>query len=113
MPFLPCVGSVHGAAVAFQAGGFYSAEDADSYPTAKSKVKQEGAFCVWTAEEIRALLPDPLEGDSDRKTLADIFMHHYGVKEGGNVSPLKVSWGRWPEASGKEGLRGTLDSGPH
>ncbi|XP_019349910.2 spermatogenesis-associated protein 20 [Alligator mississippiensis] len=72
-----------------RAGGFYSAEDADSYPTAKSKVKQEGAFCVWTAEEIRALLPDPLEGDSDRKTLADIFMHHYGVKEGGNVSPMK------------------------
>nr|XP_042703903.1 spermatogenesis-associated protein 20 isoform X3 [Chrysemys picta bellii] len=72
-----------------RAGGFYSAEDADSYPTAKSKEKREGAFCVWTAEEIRRLLPEPVEGASERKTLADVFMHHYGVKEGGNVSPAK------------------------
>uniref|UniRef100_A0A8C3TD65 Spermatogenesis associated 20 n=1 Tax=Chelydra serpentina TaxID=8475 RepID=A0A8C3TD65_CHESE len=72
-----------------RAGGFYSAEDADSYPTAKSKEKREGAFCVWTAEEIRRLLPEPVEGASERKTLADVFMHHYGVKEDGNVSPAK------------------------
>ncbi|XP_014430101.2 spermatogenesis-associated protein 20 isoform X3 [Pelodiscus sinensis] len=72
-----------------RAGGFYSAEDADSYPTVKSKEKQEGAFCVWTAEEIRHLLPEPVEGSSEGKTLADVFMHHYGVKEGGNVSPAK------------------------
>lgn len=96
----------------FQAGGFYSAEDADSYPTAKSKEKREGAFCVWTAEEIRRLLPEPLEGVSERKTLADVFMHHYGIKEGGNVSPAKVSWERGPEAmgwqmaAGREGHRG-------
>uniref|UniRef100_A0A673M2T0 Spermatogenesis-associated protein 20-like TRX domain-containing protein n=1 Tax=Sinocyclocheilus rhinocerous TaxID=307959 RepID=A0A673M2T0_9TELE len=39
-------------------GGFYSAEDADSFPTVESIEKREGAFCVWTAGEIRELLPD-------------------------------------------------------
>ncbi|XP_056184378.1 spermatogenesis-associated protein 20 isoform X2 [Falco biarmicus] len=72
-----------------QAGGFYSAEDADSYPTTASGEKREGAFCVWAAEEIRALLPDPVEGATEGTTLGDIFMHHYGVKEAGNVNPLK------------------------
>lgn len=78
----------------FQSGGFYSAEDADSYPTVQSEEKQEGAFCAWTAEEIRQLLPDPIEGNPERKTLADVFMHHYGVKENGNVNPMKVQWER-------------------
>ncbi|XP_009562236.2 spermatogenesis-associated protein 20 [Cuculus canorus] len=72
-----------------QAGGFYSAEDADSYPTTASEEKREGAFCVWTAEEIRALLPDPVEGAAEGTTLGDVFMHHYGVKETGNVDPMK------------------------
>lgn len=45
---------------------------------------------MWTAEEIRALLPEPVEGASEGTTLGDIFMHHYGVKETGNVSPMKV-----------------------
>ncbi|XP_060620737.2 spermatogenesis-associated protein 20 isoform X1 [Anolis sagrei] len=72
-----------------KSGGFYSAEDADSYPTAKSEKKQEGAFCVWTAEEIRQLLPDLIEGSPERKSVADVFMHHYGVKEDGNVNPMK------------------------
>ncbi|XP_064322988.1 spermatogenesis-associated protein 20 [Phalacrocorax carbo] len=72
-----------------QAGGFYSAEDADSYPTTASGKKREGAFCVWSAEEIRALLPDPVEGAIEGTTLGDVFMHHYGVKETGNVSPMK------------------------
>ncbi|XP_072846721.2 spermatogenesis-associated protein 20 isoform X1 [Pogona vitticeps] len=75
-----------------KSGGFYSAEDADSYPTVQSEEKQEGAFCVWTAEEIRQLLPDPIEGNPERKTLADVFIHHYGVKEDGNVNPMKVTW---------------------
>ncbi|XP_054834432.1 spermatogenesis-associated protein 20 isoform X2 [Eublepharis macularius] len=72
-----------------RSGGFYSAEDADSYPSLQSKEKQEGAFCVWTAEEIRWVLPDPVEGIPERKTTADVFMHHYGVKEDGNVNPMK------------------------
>lgn len=73
-----------------QAGGFYSAEDADSYPTTTSGEKREGAFCVWTAEELRALLPEPVEGATEGTTLADVFMHHYGVEEAGNVDPMKV-----------------------
>ncbi|NWR70015.1 SPT20 protein, partial [Centropus unirufus] len=72
-----------------QEGGFYSAEDADSYPTTTSREKREGAFCVWAAEEIRALLPDPVEGAAEGTTLGDVFMHHYGVKETGNVDPMQ------------------------
>uniref|UniRef100_A0A8B9F1H7 Spermatogenesis associated 20 n=1 Tax=Amazona collaria TaxID=241587 RepID=A0A8B9F1H7_9PSIT len=72
-----------------QSGGFYSAEDADSHPTTTSREKREGAFCVWAAEEIRALLPDPVEGATEGTTLGDVFMHHYGVKETGNVDPMK------------------------
>ena len=38
-------------------GGFYSAEDADSaIDPAQPEVKGEGAFYIWTAAEIRALL---------------------------------------------------------
>uniref|UniRef100_A0A8C9QWA2 Spermatosis associated 20 n=1 Tax=Scleropages formosus TaxID=113540 RepID=A0A8C9QWA2_SCLFO len=70
-----------------KSGGFYSAEDADSLPTMASTEKKEGAFCVWTAGEIRDLLPEPVEGATGGATRADIFMHHYGVKEQGNVEP--------------------------
>lgn len=72
-----------------KSGGFYSAEDADSFPTAESAEKREGAFCVWTAGEIRELLPDIVEGTTGGATQADIFMHHYGVKEQGNVDPAQ------------------------
>uniref|UniRef100_A0A3Q2C6S1 Spermatogenesis associated 20 n=1 Tax=Cyprinodon variegatus TaxID=28743 RepID=A0A3Q2C6S1_CYPVA len=70
-----------------KSGGFYSAEDADSIPASGGKEKREGAFCVWTASEVRELLPDVVEGAVGAATLADIFMHHYGVKEQGNVAP--------------------------
>lgn len=72
-----------------KSGGFYSAEDADSLPTVESTEKREGAFCVWTAGEIRELLPDIMEGATGGATQADIFMHHYGVKEQGNVDPAQ------------------------
>jgi uncharacterized protein YyaL (SSP411 family) len=59
-------------------GGFYSAEDADSAADAsKPTVKGEGAFYIWTAQEIRHLVPAPA---------CDWFFHRYGVLEGGNVS---------------------------
>ncbi|KZC07269.1 Spermatogenesis-associated protein 20 [Dufourea novaeangliae] len=66
-------------------GGFYSAEDADSYPTHDATAKKEGAFYVWTAEEVRTLLNKTV---SDRKNikLCDIFCHHFNVKELGNVN---------------------------
>ncbi|XP_067432075.1 spermatogenesis-associated protein 20 [Thunnus thynnus] len=68
-----------------KSGGFYSAEDADSVPASGGPEKREGAFCVWTASEVRELLPDVVEGATGSATQADIFMHHYGVKEQGNV----------------------------
>jgi uncharacterized protein len=58
-------------------GGFYSAEDADSLPTADADHKREGAFYVWTADEINACLtPDE----------ATVFRRIFGVEEAGNVS---------------------------
>jgi len=61
-----------------EAGGFYSAEDADSViDPAEPTVKGEGAFYIWTAEEIRDLVPAPA---------ADWFCYRYGVAEGGNVA---------------------------
>ena len=73
-----------------QSGGFYSAEDADSVPASGGPEKREGAFCVWTASEVRELLPDVVEGASGSVILADIFIHHYGVKMQGNVNPEQV-----------------------
>ena len=49
-------------------GGFYSSQDADSEGG-------EGAFFVWTQQEIRDAL-----GDAD----AEIFSRYYGVSQGGN-----------------------------
>jgi uncharacterized protein YyaL (SSP411 family) len=67
------------------AGGFYSAEDADSPLPAENQVESrrskvegkqaEGAFYVWTKEEIARVLGDD----------AELFCAHYGVAEGGNV----------------------------
>ena len=60
------------------AGGFYSAEDADSaIDPAEPKVKGEGAFYIWEAEEIRGLVEAPL---------AEWFCYRYGVADSGNVS---------------------------
>ena len=58
------------------AGGFYSAEDADSIEPGKEGHKVEGAFYVWSAEEIEQRL--------DRRTAA-LFSHRYGVRPEGNV----------------------------
>ncbi|KAK5880800.1 hypothetical protein CesoFtcFv8_021671 [Champsocephalus esox] len=79
-----------------KSGGFYSAEDADSVPPsgasekkeagAEKMEKREGAFCVWTAAEVRDLFPEVVESSSGA-TQADVFVHHYGVKEPGNVDP--------------------------
>ncbi|XP_047490222.1 spermatogenesis-associated protein 20-like isoform X2 [Penaeus chinensis] len=69
-------------------GGFYSAEDADSLPTHDAKEKREGAFCVWTYEEINQLLAVPVKEGHDT-TLANVFCHHFSVAEGGNVNPYQ------------------------
>ena len=60
-------------------GGFYSAEDADSLPPEthldQHAHKMEGAFYVWTAEEIRTQL------GAD----AEVFEQRYGVLPNGNA----------------------------
>jgi uncharacterized protein YyaL (SSP411 family) len=59
-------------------GGFYSAEDADSLPAAGATEKREGAFYVWTREELERLLT-PAE--------FPVFCRTFGVERGGNVDP--------------------------
>lgn len=67
-----------------ESGGFYSAEDADSYPTFNSSVKKEGAFYVWEYDELKSIL-------SDKKinsiSYLDIFCEYFSVEENGNISP--------------------------
>jgi uncharacterized protein YyaL (SSP411 family) len=57
-------------------GGFYSAEDADSLPTANAARKLEGAFYAWTYAEIKEALGD------DR---LEEFCAVYGIEASGNV----------------------------
>ncbi len=57
-------------------GGFFSAEDADSVVRAGFREKAEGAFYVWTPEQIRAVL-----GEERGKK----FEAAYGVESGGNA----------------------------
>lgn len=59
-------------------GGFYSAEDADSViDPANPHEKGEGAFYIWSHEELSQLLePKVLEW----------FSYRYGVEPGGNVA---------------------------
>ena len=60
-------------------GGFYSAEDADSVPPEHggdaTAHKKEGAFYIWSHEEVRRVLGER----------AEPFMQRYGVLEGGNA----------------------------
>lgn len=58
-------------------GGFYGAEDADSYPYEGASHKREGAFCVWEYNEIANLLGED----------AEVFCYHYNVRQQGNVPP--------------------------
>ncbi|KAJ8986107.1 hypothetical protein NQ317_005577 [Molorchus minor] len=64
-------------------GGFYGAEDADSYPFEGAPHKQEGAFCVWEYDEICNLLDEETNGVSH----AEVIVYHYDVKKEGNVKP--------------------------
>jgi uncharacterized protein len=58
-------------------GGFYSAEDADSAADpAKPKEKSEGAFYIWSQQEIVDIL-----GEQD----AAAFSSRFGVRPNGNV----------------------------
>jgi uncharacterized protein YyaL (SSP411 family) len=58
-------------------GGFYSAEDADSViDPSEPKVKGEGAFYIWTADELEQALG---------REFYELFATHYGVEKNGNV----------------------------
>jgi uncharacterized protein YyaL (SSP411 family) len=61
------------------AGGFYSAEDADSIPPEHAgrpdARKAEGAFYLWSAEEIDRLLGED----------AEIVKRHFGIERNGNA----------------------------
>jgi uncharacterized protein YyaL (SSP411 family) len=61
------------------AGGFYSAEDADSVPPEQADGpgahKTEGAFYVWTDAEVMALVGDDI----------DVARRRFGLEEGGNA----------------------------
>ena len=59
-----------------ETGGFYSAEDADSLIAPGSDEKREGAFYVWTREEIEEALGGPD---------AEVLAYYYGVKPEGNA----------------------------
>ncbi|XP_063917283.1 spermatogenesis-associated protein 20 [Zophobas morio] len=67
-------------------GGFYGAEDADSFPYEGAPHKQEGAFCVWEYDEIANLLDQDKTGEISHR---DLFIYHYNIKENGNVSPAQ------------------------
>jgi uncharacterized protein YyaL (SSP411 family) len=56
-------------------GGFYSAEDADSLTTAGGSEKAEGAFYVWTKQEIDEALGE----------YGELFDYQYGVEADGNA----------------------------
>ena len=56
-------------------GGFYSAEDADSLTKAGGTEKAEGAFYVWTKEEVDKALGE----------YAELFDYQYGVEAAGNA----------------------------
>jgi uncharacterized protein YyaL (SSP411 family) len=58
-------------------GGFYSAEDADSLETHSGTEKREGAFYLWSEDELREVL-----GDDE---LLAIFSFAYGVRAEGNA----------------------------
>src|SRR2546426_653709 len=68
-----------------EAGGFFSAEDADSLFEHDKPEHGEGAFYVWTKKEIDAAL-----GES-----AAMFNSHYGVQPEGNAPPASDPQGEF------------------
>lgn len=63
--------------IAAPKGGFFSAEDADSYASKSDTEKREGAYYVWSLKDFNEIL-----GEKD----ADICAQFYGVEAEGNVA---------------------------
>ncbi|RKP06807.1 hypothetical protein THASP1DRAFT_31385 [Thamnocephalis sphaerospora] len=74
-------------------GGFYSAEDADSKASEEDAKKQEGAYYVWTYDEVQATLQEPQD--------ADLVAYRFGIVAEGNVSSASDPHG---ELTGKNVL---------
>lgn len=72
-----------------QEGGFYSAEDADSLPEPQASAKREGAFYVWTYDELKTLLDKKIP-NNDKIGLFDLICYHFNVKKQGNVRKAQV-----------------------
>ena len=70
-------------------GAFYSAEDADSKACESDEHKREGAFCVWTYQQLTTLLKKHTFQGNDKKehSLLEICEAYFKVKPGGNVDP--------------------------
>lgn len=63
-------------------GAFHAAEDADSAP-AVGEEKREGAYWVWTADEVMRVLSEAFPGGPE----ALLFATAYGVEAEGNAQP--------------------------
>lgn len=72
-----------------QEGGFYSAEDADSLPEPQASAKREGAFYVWTYDELKSLLDKKVPGNKSVRFF-DLICYHFNVKKEGNVRKTQV-----------------------
>ena len=70
-------------------GGFFSAEDADSLPNFDAEHKKEGAFCVWTMDELKTLLDatDDSESVINGHKRSELISAYFNAKTGGNVNP--------------------------
>jgi len=66
-------------------GGRYSAEDADSFATADAAHAEEGAFYVWTPDQVATALADAGLGD-----LLDTTLSWYGISETGNFEGASI-----------------------
>ncbi|QYM78193.1 thioredoxin domain-containing protein [Horticoccus luteus] len=71
--------------LASREGAFYSAEDADSLREAGGTEHAEGAFYVWTAEELRRALGEDYA----------LVAAHFGVEEKGNVPAARDPQGEF------------------
>jgi len=77
--------------VSLQSGGFYSAEDADSLLTSNATRKREGAFCVWSYDDVRELLGGVVTAATGAEVnVADIVCFHYDIQPDGNVDVYKA-----------------------
>jgi hypothetical protein len=61
-------------------GGFYSSEDADSLPYPGAPHAEEGAFYVWTPDEVREHLGED----------AALFCHLYDISRAGNFEGRNI-----------------------